>query len=114
MLAHPWLGSAPAAAQAPRQERVSFAKGASSATIKSQLKGDATVDYLVGASAGQTITVSLTASNGANYFNLLPPGSQDVAMFIGQNGGGSYTGLLPADGDYAVRVYLMRSGGAPQ
>ena len=102
--------SIPAGAQPapPRQERVAFAKGASSATIKGQLKGDADVDYVVGAAAGQTISVALKVSNRSNYFNVLPPGSENVAMYAGQTGEG-YTGMLPTDGDYKVRVYLMRS-----
>ena len=110
ILGPPALGLPPAAAQpqAPRQERVTFAKGASSATIKGQLKGDTTVDYRVRAAAGQTITVALEPSNRSNYFNVLPPGSTDVAMYVGQTGEG-FTGMLPADGDYLVRVYLMRS-----
>jgi hypothetical protein len=104
------LQSVSAAAQPapPRQERVTFAKGATSATIKGQVKGDADVDYLVRAAAGQTITVSLKVSNRANYFNVLPPGSADAAMYVGQTGE-AYTGLLPTDGDYKVRVYLMRN-----
>ena len=32
-----------------------------------------------------------------------PPGSADVAMYAGQTGEG-YTGMLPTDGDYKVRV----------
>ncbi len=100
--------SAAAQPAPPRQERVAFAKGASSATIKGQLKGGADVDYLVRAGAGQTISVSLKGSNRSNYFNVLPPGSADVAMHVGQDGG-PYTGMLPADGDYTVRVYLMRN-----
>ncbi|MGE5199732.1 MAG: hypothetical protein ACM3H9_08830, partial [Rhodospirillaceae bacterium] len=34
--------------------------------------------------------------------------SQDVAMYVGQTGE-AYTGMLPTDGDYKVRVYLMRN-----
>jgi hypothetical protein len=90
-----------------RQEKVQFAKGASSAVIKGQLKGDATVDYTVGAAAGQTLTVALQKSNAQNYFNVLPPGSAGSAMFVGDTGE-NYSGLLPADGNYVVRVYLMR------
>jgi hypothetical protein len=92
----------------PIQERVSFAKGASSATIKGQLKGDETVDYVLRASAGQTLTVTPETSHGANYYNVLPPNSTDAAMFIGQFGG-DFKGILPTDGDYTIRVYLMRS-----
>jgi len=104
------LQPVPAGAQPapPRQERVSFAKGESSVTIKGQVKGDADVDYLVRAAAGQTISVALKVSNRSNYFNVLPPGSADVAMHVAQDGQ-PYTGMLPTDGDYKVRVYLMRN-----
>jgi hypothetical protein len=91
-----------------RRETVKFASGASSAQIKGQIKGDATVDYVIRAAAGQTLSVALQKSNPQNYFNVLPPGSNDVAMFVG-DAGGDYKGLLPADGDYVVRVYLMRA-----
>lgn len=90
-----------------RQEGVQFAKGASSAVIKGQLRGDAMVDYVVRAAAGQTLSVKLQKSNGQNYFNVLPPGSTGSAMFVGDTGD-DYSGVLPADGDYVVRVYLMR------
>jgi hypothetical protein len=92
----------------PRQERVTFARGASTATITGQLKGDADVDYLVRAAAGQTLSVELKASNRSTYFNVLPPGSATVAMHVAQTAA-PYTGVLPTDGDYTVRVYLMRS-----
>ena len=90
-----------------RQEKVQFAKGASSAVIKGQLKGDATVDYVVRAAAGQTLSVKLQETNPQNYFNVLPPDSSGSAMFVGDTGE-DYSGALPADGDYVVRVYLMR------
>jgi hypothetical protein len=101
------LAGSAAADAGIRQEQVTFAKGASSATIKDQLKGDTTVDYIVRAAAGQTLTVKLQKSNAQNYFNVLPPGSTGSAMFVGDNGE-NYSGMLPADGDYSVRVYLMR------
>ncbi|MEY2919194.1 MAG: hypothetical protein RL261_499 [Pseudomonadota bacterium] len=90
-----------------RQEKVQFAKGASSAVIKGQLKGDTTVDYIVRAAAGQTLTVKLQETNPQNYFNVMPPDSKGSAMFVGDTGE-DFSGVLPADGDYVVRVYLMR------
>jgi len=86
-----------------------FAKGASSATVHGVLKGDSIIDYKLGARAGQTMSVILETSNGANYFNVLPPGSTDVAIFIGSTSGNEWTGLLPENGEYTIRVYLMRS-----
>lgn len=93
----------------PKREVVQFARGASEATIKGSLQGGQDVDYVVRASAGQTLAVTLKATRGSNYFNVLPPGSSDVAMFVGSMGGSTYKGMLPDDGDYVVRVYLMRN-----
>jgi len=89
-----------------RQEAVQFARGASSTVIKGRLQGDADVDYLVRAHAGQTLSVTLEESNAQNYFNVLPPDT-DVAMFVGSDGS-DFTRVLPVDGDYTIRVYLMR------
>jgi hypothetical protein len=88
---------------------VRFAEGATSATLKGTIKGNQTIDYTLRARAGQTLKVTLKTSNGANYFNVLPPGSNDAAIFVGSTDGNEWTGALPADGEYKVRVYLMRS-----
>jgi hypothetical protein len=56
--------------------------------------------------------VKLDASSGANDFNVLPPGSRDVAMYnSSMTGERKYSGVLPSDGDYAIRVYLNRGAG---
>jgi hypothetical protein len=104
------LGAAVSLAQVAsiRKETVRFAKGASEATIAGRLQGDQTVDYVVGAKAGQRLAVALKKTNPQTYFNVLPPGSEDVAMHVGQDGG-AFQGVLPDDGDYTVRVYLMRA-----
>jgi hypothetical protein len=88
---------------------IQFAKGASSATLKGSLKGDKVIDYKLRAQAGQTMSVTLKTSNASNYFNVLPPGSKDVAIFVGSTSGNEWTGPLPAEGEYSIRVYLMRS-----
>jgi hypothetical protein len=90
-----------------RQETVRFPPGAAETTLKGRLQGDRTVDYRVRASAGQTLSVRMQETNPQNYFNVLPPRSKGEAMFVGQDGG-DFRGMLPADGDYTVRVYLMR------
>lgn len=88
---------------------VHFAKGASATTVKGSLKGYKIVDYRLRAKAGQTMNVTMKTSNASNYFNVLPPGSSDVAVFVGSSGGDEWSGTLPEDGEYAVRVYLMRN-----
>ncbi|XEI31227.1 hypothetical protein NMD14_10380 [Aeromonas veronii] len=97
------------AAEGIQTKAVQFVKGSSSASIQGRIKGDQTIDYSLRAKAGQSMSVSLKTSNGANYFNVLPPGSNDEALFVGSSDGNEWTGALPADGEYKVRVYLMRS-----
>ncbi len=81
---------------------------AGAATLSGRLRGRETVDYLVPARAGQAIRVVFAPGNRSAYFNLLPPAG-DTALFVGSTAGNRYEGVLPADGDYRVRVYLMRN-----
>ena len=90
-------------------ERVSFERGRNSATIESSITGSTIVDYILGARQGQYMNVSMVTDNGANYFNILAPGEDPVAMFNGSINGNQYEGILPESGDYKVRVYMMRS-----
>src|SRR5512138_3709017 len=87
------------AASAIETRPVHFAKGASSATLEGTLKGDRTLDYTLRARAGQTMSVTLKTSNNASYFNVLPPGSKDAAIFVGSAGGNEWSGALPTDGE---------------
>jgi len=68
--------------------------------------GDAYRDYVLGAAAGQTMAVSLI-TDGTAYFNILPPGSDGAAIFVGSNDGMDASVELPDTGDYTIRVYLM-------
>ncbi len=102
-------GTSAFAASAITSKPLQFAKGASSATVKGTLKGDRIIDYKVRARAGQTMSAAMKTSNPSNYFNVMPPGSSGEALFTGSSGGDEWTGPLPADGEYTVRVYLMRN-----
>jgi hypothetical protein len=107
------LGLTVQAAEDIKKVPVHFKKGASQATIKGQIKGRQTIDYVLGARAGQTMTVNLKTKHTAAYFNVLPPGSEE-AIFIGQSSGSHFEGKLPQDGDYRVRVYLVRAAARRQ
>ncbi len=91
------------------KKTVKFPAGASSTVIKAVVKGDKMIDYLVGASAGQTITVSLKSTNTANYFNLMEPGEEYAAIYNSSIDGNTYTKVLEKSGDYTIRVYLVRA-----
>lgn len=92
-----------------RTERVQFKKGESSAVVEGKIKGYDTVDYVLGAKAGQSMNVSMATKHNATYFNIMAPGENEVAMFVGSTSGNQYEGTLPASGDYKIRVYMMRS-----
>ena len=102
--------STSAAGNEIRTERVQFKPGATSATVEASIAGYETVDYVLGARKGQYMNVSMATDNGGNYFNILAPGENEVAMFNGSIGENQYEGTLPASGDYKIRVYLMRAG----
>lgn len=107
------LGTGGAIGAARDNERtvteVRFEPGHSSAVVKGRITGYHYVDHQLRVGAGQTLKASMQGSNGANYFNIIAPGAGDVAMYIGQIGGNRFEGLLPIEGVYTLRVYLMRS-----
>ncbi|MEQ7874158.1 hypothetical protein ABDK56_09175 [Sphingomonas sp. ASV193] len=87
---------------------VNFARGRMATIIPGMIAGDQTRDYVVRANAGQTLRVRL-AGSPIVYFNVLPPGSNDQAIFIGSNEGRNFSGTLSASGAYKIRVYQMRA-----
>lgn len=91
-----------------RVTTVQFERGTDSISISDQIKGRESIDYLLSAKAGQAMVVSLESSNRFTYFNIMPPGT-DVAIFVGSTLGNRFEGILPATGDYTVRVYLVRA-----
>lgn len=95
-----------------KTERVHFQKGTTGASIKGRIKGYDTMHYMLGAQAGQTMSVTLNAKNKSAYFNIFAPGmtpGNDEAMYISSTSGNSYEGVLPEDGDYLIQVYLYRN-----
>jgi hypothetical protein len=103
------LGVAVASADVDiRQEQIQFEKGTSGTTITGEITGDQIVDYQLRASAGQSMVVNFRPSNLSAYFNILPPGSE-VAFFVGSISGNRFENQLPSDGEYTIRVYLMRN-----
>jgi len=108
LLASALLTGTALTAEAAKQ--IAFGKGKSSASVSGKVQGNNDVDYVIRASAGQTMTVDFKAGKGAAYFNVLPPGSMGEAIFVGSSEGNHFKAALPSDGDYTIRVYLM--GGA--
>jgi hypothetical protein len=94
------------------RDRIAFKAGSSSATLKNTIKGDAAHEYLVGAKAGQVMTVKLATKNTSTYFNVWAPGKvpgKDEALFAGAITGDVFSDKLAETGDYMVQVYLYRN-----
>ena len=88
---------------------VFFAPGTTSDVIEDSIKGYEIVDYVLAAKKGQYMNVSLATDNSSNYFNILAPHEDMVAMFNSSMSENQFEGTLPETGEYKIRVYLMRS-----
>jgi hypothetical protein len=95
----------PAAAQA--KQRVSFARGTSSTTVRGTVRGYAYRDYVVDASAGQTLDVKVRSANTYTVFTVFQPGGDNLEGAAQMD---EFSGELPTSGDYVVRVAMMRAG----
>ena len=98
-----------ASAAAQQQTNVVFPHDRPTVTLTGQIKGNADHDYLVNARAGQLLTVDFKPTNASAYVNVIAPGSNGEAMFVGSSSGNHFAAPVPADGSYRVLVYLMRN-----
>ncbi len=85
--------------------RIRFARGHSSTTIRDRIAGFDTKDYLVGANAGQEMTVRLKSSNPGAYFVIYSINGRATDM----NETTEWSERLSESGDYLIRVFMMRS-----
>lgn len=90
------------------RERLSFRPGTVSTAVTDSIRGYEVHDYVIGARAGQMMTVSFDSANEAASFNVTADGS-DSAIFIGEIGGTEFSEVLPSGGDWVVRVGMMRA-----
>lgn len=95
-------------AQNLRTERVSFAAGTSGTVIQGRLVGDEIIDYVLDARGGQRMVVDMAVNNASAYFNIMPSGNP-AAIHIGNVVGNHFDDILPASGDWVIRVYLVRA-----
>jgi hypothetical protein len=98
----------PAMAQNTRTETVHFQRGTSGTTIEGTIKGDQSVRYSIGVSAGQTMDVQLDTDNASNYFNITAPGASE-ALYNSSISGNGTSFVVPSSGNYIIEVYLMRN-----
>lgn len=99
---------APALADEVRHETVRFAPGTSGSTLKGTVKGYDSVQYSLGVTAGQKMSVQLDSRNASLYFNITAPGASE-AVYNGSINGNATTLTIPSSGKYVIDVYLMRN-----
>jgi len=76
----------PATARGIRKDQVHFKPGARRATIQGTFWGDQLVDQVRRDGAAQTLAAALMKPSPQEFVNVLPPGSTEVAMFVGDGG----------------------------
>ncbi|HEX2639958.1 MAG TPA: hypothetical protein VHL50_05275 [Pyrinomonadaceae bacterium] len=94
-------------ATAQAKQRVNFARGSSSATVRGTVRGYAYHDYVVRASAGQALELDLRSTHTYAVFSVLRPDGDNLEDAAERD---NFIGELPTSGDYVIRVGMMRSG----
>lgn len=97
-------------------ERISFAKGKSSATISGSISKTGEKTYLIGARAGQTLNIQITEGGKNNdvVFSLYAPDGTNL-MGDEESGDGydsGWKGNLPKTGDYKIVLGIIESENA--
>lgn len=87
-------------AQVPsRTSRIKFARGASSAVVENAVVRGTRDIYLLGAKAGQKMTVSITSLENNAVFDIIAPNLKII-----KQEGTSWSTKLSATGDYRIVV----------
>lgn len=92
-----------------KKVNVNFKPGTSGGTYKNTVTGYGTVDFYVKAKGGQTMTVKLTSPNTFLYFIVLSGTGDGEAIADDARELTTWSGQLPVDGTYVIRVYLVRA-----
>jgi hypothetical protein len=84
----------------PAFRRLQFKRGASAATVQGTVSIALPDTYLVGARAGQTMTVKLTAPRKSVRFLLMSPTTRSLVADNARD----WTGVLGESGDYTIII----------
>ena len=82
--------------------RIRFAPGATSATVQGRAGVNSMIQYVLGASAGQTMTVRGTTTQG--QIILIVYGLDGTVLQTDHAGSSSFSGRIPATQDYFIDV----------
>ena len=88
---------------------VKFRKGTTSGTYANTVTGYGSADFYVSAKGGQEMSAKLTSSNRFLYFLVIRDPKNAEAIADDARDATNWTGELPEDGNYIVRVFLVRA-----
>jgi hypothetical protein len=92
------------AAQEGITKRVRFARGSTTATMKNSVVRGTRDIYLVGARAGQRMTVSITSAERNAVFAIYAPSNDTLEGASEDQAVKNWSGELPESGDYKIEV----------
>lgn len=92
------------------EQRVRFARGAHSATLRGRVSRHRAMLYKVGAKRGQSMTVVLDGDAKTRFDLSGPKDSSGQAMASGET---EWSRALPDDGDYKIFVFTEDRVNAP-
>lgn len=87
--------------------RVTFDPGASGATYEATMEAGGVAQYVLGASAGQTLSVVIDPMGADMYYHISSP--YNAQLLQGTDATEPFSGTLPASGDYTVEIVSQSS-----
>lgn len=92
------------------QERIKFKKGEYAATVQGGIARGESYEYLVGASKGQFMTVTIMSIEDNAVFYIIDNSTYQYLYGATEEGTTRWEGVLPSSGDYKIVVGSNRGG----
>lgn len=92
------------------QERIKFKKGEYAATVQGGIARGESYEYLVGASKGQFMTVTIMSVEDNAVFYIIDNSTYQYLYGATEEGTTRWEGVLPSSGDYKIVVGSNRGG----
>jgi hypothetical protein len=96
------------AAASDKTEKLKLRDG-HSLSRSGSIKNGSTLTYKFAGKKGQSLSLNFVATRGSCGFDIYSPGMA-VPMFLGGSGVGAFSGKLPSNGDYRVKIQFKQSG----
>jgi hypothetical protein len=93
--------------QGPSVRRVRFPHGRTTAVLRGSIVNDGMNQYVLGAKAGQKMTVHIASPKNRAKFDVYLRGDRSVLASSGAEDTIDWEGELPESGDYVISVYSV-------